>query len=263
MTQPRIPQLQGNPIWFNLATPDPAGAKAFYTALFDWEWADVPMSSGNTYHMAIQGDANIAGMSADDHANGIAGVWINHIYVKDAEETVKRIEANGGRVLSGPRNADGWGITATVTTHEGAVFGLWQSLKGYGADLFAQPGAVCWTEYHTHDLDSAKRFYSETFDTSFEEMRVPTSDGSGEDFSLTMLTIEGEQMPCAFAQLQNTSMSASWATYFMVDDIRRSVARAKSLGGKSVMGVIDVPPGSLATLKDPQGVRFSLWQPAG
>ena len=54
MSIPRIPQLQGNPIWFNLATPDPAAAKDFYAALFGWEWADVPMSTGNTYHMAIK-----------------------------------------------------------------------------------------------------------------------------------------------------------------------------------------------------------------
>ena len=130
MLKPRMPQLQGNPIWFDLATPDPAGAKRFYSGLFGWEWADVPMSGGNTYHMAIRGDANIAGMSTNNDANGIAGVWINSVYVEDAEETVKRIEANGGSVLSGPHNADGWGVTATVATPEGAVFGLWQSLMG-------------------------------------------------------------------------------------------------------------------------------------
>ena len=55
MPAPRMPQLQGNPIWFDLVTPDPQGAKSFYTGLFGWEWADVPMSGGSTYHMAIRG----------------------------------------------------------------------------------------------------------------------------------------------------------------------------------------------------------------
>ncbi len=263
MTQPRTPQLQGNPIWFALATPDPQGAKEFYSGLLGWEWADVPMSGGNTYHMAIRGDANIAGMSADDVASGVEGVWINSVFVEDAEDIAKQIEANGGSVLSGPHNADGWGVTATVATPEGAVFGIWQSLKGYGADMFGERGSVCWIEYHTQDLDVATGFYSEVFGAGFDKMVVPSNDRSGAEFTLTMLSINGEQMPCAFAQLPDESIPASWATYFMVEDIHSSIAKAQSLGAELVLGVIDVPPGSLAALVDPQGVRFSLWQSAG
>ena len=163
MPTPRMPQIQGIPIWFNLSTPDPAGAKDFYTGLFGWEWADVPMSGGNTYHMAIRNDQNIAGMSSDVASTGGAGCWVNHVYVKDADDIANRIVANGGRVLYGPNNADGWGVTATVTTPEGAVFGIWQSLKGYGADVFAEPGAICWVEYHTHDIAAAKRVLFSSF----------------------------------------------------------------------------------------------------
>ncbi len=263
MTSPRLAQLQGNPIWFDLATPDPQGAKEFYTGLFGWEWADVPMSGGNTYHMAIRGDANIAGMSANDDANGVAGTWINSVYVEDAEETAKRIAANGGSILSKPHNADGWGVTARVSTPEGAVFGLWQSLKGYGADVFAVPGAVCWIEYHTHDLESATEFYTAVFGASFEEFKMPMDDGSGEDFSMTMLNLGGDVASCAFVQLPDASSPTSWATYFMVEDIHASVAKAQSLGAELKLGVVDVPPGSFAVMVDPQGVRFSLWQPTG
>lgn len=263
MTNPRMPQLQGNPIWFDLATPDPQGAKDFYTGLFGWEWADVPMSGGNTYHMAIKDDANIAGMSANDDDNGIAGVWISSVYADDAEQTVKRIEANGGSVLSGPHNADGWGVTARVSTPEGAVFGIWQSLKGYGADIFGEPGSVCWVEYHTHDLEAAKEFYTVVFGAGFEEFKMQLDDGFGEEFSLTMLDLGGDQQHCAFVQLPDASSPASWATYFMTEDIHASVAKAQSLGAELAFGVMDVPPGSFAVMVDPQGVRFSLWQAAG
>ena len=263
MTQPRMPQLQGNPIWFNLATPDAEGAKVFYGGLFGWEWADVPMSGGNTYHMAIRGDANIAGMYQQDPSDTFGSVWINQVFVEDAEDTAKRIETNGGEVLSAPTNADGWGVSAVVRTHEGAVFGLWQSLTGYGADVFAEPGSVCWVEYHTQDLVAAKQFYSAVFGTSFDEIRIPLDDGSGSEFTMTMLSINDEQMSCAFAELPDKSMPATWATYFMVEDIHSSLAKAQSLGGELVFGVMDVPPGSFATIIDPQGVRFSLWQLAG
>lgn len=263
MTHPRIPQLQGNPIWFSLYTLDPQAAKDFYTGLFGWEWADVPMSGGNTYHMAIRDDANIAGMSPNDDANGVAGVWGNSVYVEDAEETVKRIEANGGRVLSGPHNADGWGVTASVTTPENAVFGIWQSLKGYGADIFGEPGSVCWIEYQTHDLRASKEFYTAVFGAGFEEFKMPIDDGSGEEFSLTMLDLGGDETHCAFVQPPDDSSPASWTTYFMTDDIHASVAKAQSLGAELAFDVMDVPPGSFAVVVDPQGVRFSLWQAAG
>ena len=78
--------------------------------------------------MAIRGDANIARMSAETDLETAKHVWNNHVYVNDAEEITNRIESNGGSVISGPNNADGWGVTASVTTPEGAVFGLWQSL---------------------------------------------------------------------------------------------------------------------------------------
>lgn len=262
MPNPRMPQLQGIPIWFNLTTPDPVGAKDFYSGLFGWEWADVPMSGGNTYHMAIRDDANIAGMSGDVASTGGAGCWVNHVYAKDAEDAAKRIEANGGRVLSGPHNADGWGVTATVATPEGAVFGLWQSLNGYGADLFAEPGTICWIEYHSHDLPAAKEFYTAVFECDFGEVRMPAHDGSGEDFGLTMVDLEGEHQHCAFLEAPDKLAPASWATYFMVEDAEASVAKAESLGAESLTGVIAVPPGSFAMMKDPQGVGFNFWQPA-
>ena len=262
MTEPRMPQVQGLPIWFNLATPDPQGAKDFYTGLFGWEWVDVPMSGGNTYHMAIQDDGNIAGMSGDTASTGGAGGWINHVYVKDAEDVAKRIEENGGRVLSGPHNADGWGVTATVATHEGAVFGLWQSLKGHGAEVFGVPGAVCWLEYHSHDLKAAKSFYSAVFGIEFEEVSMPSEDGEGEDFGLTMLDTAGDHSHCAFLESPDESAPASWATYFMVEDVEDAVAKARSLGGESDTGAITVPPGSFAVMRDPQGVGFCLWQSA-
>ena len=260
MTQSRMPQLQGNPIWFNLSTPDPQGAKDFYTGLFGWEWADVPMSGGNTYHMVIKDDANIAGMSANDDIHGVMGVWVNSVYVEDAEKTAERIKANGGSVLTEPHNADGWGVTASVATPEGAVFGIWQSLKGYGADIFGESGSVCWVEYHTHDLKAAKEFYTAVFGAGFEEFKMSMDDGSGGEFSLTMLDLGGDQKHCAFVQLSDASSPASWATYFMVEDIHASVARAQSLSAELTFGVMEVPPGSFAVMVDPQGVRFSLWQ---
>jgi predicted enzyme related to lactoylglutathione lyase len=38
--------------WSELATSDAAAAKAFYTALFAWEYDDMPVGDGQVYSMA-------------------------------------------------------------------------------------------------------------------------------------------------------------------------------------------------------------------
>ena len=258
-----MPQLQGNPIWFDLPTPDPQGAKEFYTGLFGWMWADVNMPGGSTYYMAIEGDANIVGMHLEQPETvpgGAARVWHNQVYVRDAYAVAKRISDEGGGVIIEPHDVSGIGVQATVTTPEGAVFCLWQSVTSYGADIFARPGAVCWVEHHSRDVAAACEFYRGVFNVDFTEVSFPSDDGAESFGPLYMLTIDGEQMPCAFLQINNDQ--PQWATYFMVENAEASTAMAQQLGAEIVVPVTTVSPGTLASLKDPQGVRFSLWQPA-
>ena len=257
VSTPRMPQLAGNPIWFELTTPDVAGAKAFYTGLFGWEWADVTMAAGNVYHMAIRDDGNIAGMSAAADAD--RGAWRVSVYTADAEATCRRVTGAAGSVVSPPRNADGWGITATVATPEGAEFGLWQSLRGHGAERFAEPGAICWTEYRSADVGAAMAFYRAVFGADFERVAMDSHDGDGES-ELHMVTVGGVRLPCAFAEMTPDMPRPRWLTYLMVIDVAASVARATSLGATSLTGVVPTPAGSLAVMEDPQGVRFCLWQ---
>ena len=51
---------QGTPSWIDLSTTDVDGAKAFYSALFGWEYQDNPMGEGQVYSMA-QIDGSAAG----------------------------------------------------------------------------------------------------------------------------------------------------------------------------------------------------------
>ena len=272
----RMPQLDGNPIWFALPTPDPDGVKAFYSSLFGWQWADVDMGEGNVYHMAVESDANIVGMhkeQSDDFVVGGERTWHNYMYVDDAVKACERVVEHDGEVLRAPSvvkmpgggDGDYIGITATVTMPEGAIFRLWQSGSGKGADVFAEPGAVCWIEYHSSDVEAAMEFYTKVFGVEFTEMSMPSVDGDSDDFRLNLLTIGGEQMSCAFFQMSSEwskRYPAMWATYFMVDDVRVSADKAVDLGAELVMPPTRVPPGTLAALKDPQGVHFSLWQSA-
>lgn len=272
----RMAQLEGNPIWFALPTPDPDGAKVFYSGLFGWEWADVDMGGGNIYHMAIGSDANIVGMHREQSGDFVAHgekTWHNYMYVDDASDTCERVIKHGGEVLRAPSlvkmpggdDDDYIGITATVTTPEGAIFRLWQSGSGKGADVFAETSAVCWIEYHSHDVGAAMEFYKRVFSVEFTKVFMPAVDASSYDFILNLLTIGGEQMSCAFFQMSaewSEKYPAMWATYFMVDDVKASADKAVELGAELITPPTKVPSGTFAALKDPQGVHFSLWQSA-
>lgn len=52
-----------------------------------------------------------------------------------------------------------------------------------------------------------------------------------------------------------------WLTYFEVDDVAASVARAKELGASLWMGPMDIGVGTIALLSDPQGAPFYLMDP--
>jgi predicted enzyme related to lactoylglutathione lyase len=51
--------------------------------------------------------------------------------------------------------------------------------------------------------------------------------------------------------------------YVQVDDIPASLAKAESLGGKSLVGPIAIPAGTFAWFSDPDGNTIGLWTPAG
>jgi predicted enzyme related to lactoylglutathione lyase len=50
--------------------------------------------------------------------------------------------------------------------------------------------------------------------------------------------------------------------YVQVEDINAYLAKAESLGGKTLVPKIDIPTGSFAWISDPDGNTVGLWQPS-
>jgi uncharacterized protein len=50
--------------------------------------------------------------------------------------------------------------------------------------------------------------------------------------------------------------------YVEVDDIEAYLAKAASLGGKTIVPKVDIPTGSFAWMADPDGNTVGLWNPA-
>src|SRR5262245_23063201 len=106
MTEFTIPK-NGEICWRELATKDLEAAKGFYSQLFGWK-----LEQSKVTQMAYQeiqiGDRASGGMMEIDETwgeNPPPSHWTTYIAVDDADETVKKIEANGGSIRVPPFDA--------------------------------------------------------------------------------------------------------------------------------------------------------------
>jgi uncharacterized protein len=85
--------------WNDLSTREPAGAEAFYTGMFGWEFREVAPG----YWSISMGDLLIGGMrTMDDDAPAIPPNWMPYFVVEDAEKADVRVQELGGRILVPP-----------------------------------------------------------------------------------------------------------------------------------------------------------------
>src|ERR671917_2830351 len=112
--------------WVDLATTDPAGAKAFYGELFGWEAEDMPAGEAGTYTMLrLDGDEVCAlyELAAGRREQGIPSHWLSYVSVEDAYATASRARELGGTVFGEAFDIDGDGRMVVVQDPTGAVLG--------------------------------------------------------------------------------------------------------------------------------------------
>ena len=90
--------------WIDLATPDAAGATAFYAALFGWDPQE-PVAEAHGYTMLQLRGRDVAALYEQGEAERSAGVpphWSSYVSVIDVDESAARVEGLGGKLLAGP-----------------------------------------------------------------------------------------------------------------------------------------------------------------
>jgi predicted enzyme related to lactoylglutathione lyase len=116
-----------------------------------------------------------------------------------------------------------------------------------------EPGTFSWTDLTTPDAEGAKAFYGGLFGWEFEDNPVP-GDGV-----YVMARLGGR---AAAAMFETTERHPAWASYVTVDDADAITARARELGANVLAEPFDVMEvGRMATLQDPTGAVFCVWQP--
>jgi predicted enzyme related to lactoylglutathione lyase len=107
-------------------------------------------------------------------------------------------------------------------------------------------------ELQTKDVDTSKRFYASIFDWKLED--IPGMD-------YTIINV-GAGTGGGIMKKPRPDIPDNWLPYIMVDDVKASTKKAKSLGATIAKDVTDIPDmGWFSVIIDPTGAAFGLWQP--
>jgi len=240
--------------WAELATTDPGAAKAFYGELFGWSLQDSPMPEG-VYTMASIKDRNVGAMYQmrdEQRKQRVPSHWLNYISVANADQTANSIERNGGKLMSKPFDVMDFGRMVVAADPRGAMFALWQPRRHSGAQIVNEPGAMCWTELATRDVEASKRFYKAVFGWEMKTDASPTP--------YTELSVPGKSFGGMLAiQKEWGDVPSHWMPYFAVADCDAAVDRAAKLKGVVHVPARDIPKvGRFSVLQDPTGGAFAI-----
>ncbi len=122
--------------WHELMTSDVPAAKAFYSSLFGWGHADMPMGDSN-YTLWKAGGQDIGGLmgmpGAECGGQSIPPHWMIYVAVPDVDASASRAVELGGKVCHGPMDIPGIGRFAVLMDPKGAAISVFKGLSGASA----------------------------------------------------------------------------------------------------------------------------------
>jgi predicted enzyme related to lactoylglutathione lyase len=111
-----------------------------------------------------------------------------------------------------------------------------------------------YTELHTQDPATAKKFYQHLFDWKMQD--EPTPAGVYTDLDL------GGGAHGGLKQATDGTAGSRWLPYVQVPDLAAATARAKALGARAVKELVEIPGAGLySVIVDPTGAPLGMWQP--
>jgi predicted enzyme related to lactoylglutathione lyase len=122
-------------VHFEITVDDTARAKEFYGSIFDWELNDADMGGGMTYTTITTAPVDEQRMPKERGAinGGFTGRSsetehpVITIQVASIDDTLKKIEAGGGKSVTPRTPIPGMGAFAYFKDSEGNTVGLWEN----------------------------------------------------------------------------------------------------------------------------------------
>lgn len=239
--------------WTDLTTTDQDAAKSFYSGLFGWEADDRPVGDGIVYSMMLIDGKPAAAISPQPEAQrdaGVPPVWNSYVTVESADRALERAQHLGATVHAPAFDVMDAGRMGVVQDPQGAFFEVWEPKTNIGASVVNHHGALSWNELATADMDGSAEFYGELFGWTFEPME-------GDMPYLVIKTKAGGTNGGIRPRMETEP--PYWLVYFGADDLEISTAQAGELGGATLVEPMDIGPGRLSVIRDPQGSVFALY----
>ena len=248
-------------IWYELITPDPAGAKAFYDAVVGWN-IDGESNFPNGYRMIGRSDGKAAGgllpLTDEMQRHGARPTWLGYLNVEDVDASVAAIELDGGKTLMPPFDIPDIGRVAMVADPQGAPFYIMkpappEDQPDAQSDVFSptEVERCAWNELCTTNLEAARRFYPNHFGWKLGDV-MPMGPMGDYQF----IEQGGRMIGALFAP---PGRPPAWRFCFRVENLERSIEAVNSGGGEILFGPTEVPGGGrIIQANDPQGAFFMI-----
>jgi predicted enzyme related to lactoylglutathione lyase len=110
--------------WNEVMTPDRPKAAAFYSTLFGYLTAPMPMPAGE-YTVFMRGETAAGGcMQITPEMGPLPAGWLTYFAVTDCDAATRRATSLGATVVAGPEDAPGVGRWAMLQDPQGAIFSV-------------------------------------------------------------------------------------------------------------------------------------------
>jgi predicted enzyme related to lactoylglutathione lyase len=240
----------GRFVWYDLMTPDPKAAIAFYGEVVGWK-AQPYGDSHYTMWVGQQGPlGGVMELPEEATKMGAPPHWTANVQVADVDQTIARAKELGGRLYHGPEDIPEIGRFAVIGDPQGASIAVFAPSRDMPAHDIDKHGEFCWNELLTSDQAAALGFYHELF--GWERLLDHDMGPMG---VYVIYGRQGRQL----GGMVTMKMPPAFMYYVQVDDLDAALARATKMGARLLNGPMTVPGGArIVQLFDPQGAAFSL-----
>ncbi len=255
--------MAGDFIWYELMTPDPAGAAAFYNAVVSWA---IPatgdaMPNGSNYRLINRPDGGAAGgvmeltQAMVDH--GARPLWIAYLHAPDIVASIAKAVSLGASVQMELQELPA-GRMAMLADPGGAPFYLMDPTPppdqpDATSDVYSETAThrCGWNELAAPDEQVALDFY-----TRLLGWQSTDAMDMGPQGKYHFITNGAKRLGAIY---RHGSGASGWRFYFRVANIASAADLVVQHGGNITDGPHDVPDGDRVILcTDPQGANFAL-----
>ncbi|WP_156839368.1 VOC family protein [Novosphingobium aquimarinum] len=262
----------GSFIWYELMTPDPDAAAAFYGAVIGWKIPPHPdpqsATGGMDYRMILRDDGGMAGgvlkLTDEMISGGASPCWMPYLHAADVDAEIAAIEAEGGKLLM-PATDLPVGRIAMLHDPQGVPIYIMTPVPPPGApadarsDVFDEDAVqrVRWNELASTDQEASMAFYAKHFGFAYPD-KMPMGEMGDYWF------ISHEDKTLGAIMRKNWDNAVLWDFYFGVPSVTAAKQAIESNGGMVLSGPMEVPGGDWIVFgTDPQGARFGVVGPHG